>query len=65
MKYSGGGNTLVWDVYICPRCGGEAQMGLMSLVARCPCGMVYVDVSPDKGWYESMDAYHAGALPQS
>jgi len=28
-----------WDVFKCPLCGGDALMGIMSLVARCvECG---------------------------
>ena len=35
---------LVWDVYRCPLCGGEAPMGVMSLVAYCgDCGARNID----------------------
>ena len=50
----------VWDVHKCPRCGGEAPMGLMSLVARCTCGMFFADVAAARGWYASDEDYMAG-----
>jgi len=62
--YTDGGNTLVWDCYVCPNCGGRAPMGLMSVIARCcDCGWVYIQDGYATGWYESVEAYRAGAVP--
>lgn len=34
----------VWEISICPRCGGKAIMGLLSLIARCEdCGAKNLD----------------------
>ncbi len=42
---------VVWDVHRCPFCGGEAPMGLMSLVAHCDdCGAVGEQWGPDLEW---------------
>lgn len=42
---------LVWDVYRCPLCGGEAPMGVMSLVAHCvDCGARNIDYNPMRTW---------------
>ena len=35
-------------------------MGLMSLVARCTCGMFFADVAAARGWYASDEDYMAG-----
>lgn len=42
---------LVWDVYRCPLCGGDAPMGVMSLVAYCvDCGARNIDYNPMRTW---------------
>jgi hypothetical protein len=34
-------STRAWDMLHCPACGGEAGIGIMSLVARCrDCGAI-------------------------
>jgi hypothetical protein len=57
--------TLVWDCYYCPNCGREARMNLMSVIARCACGWVYIAdyMNAGTGWYESIEAYRTGAAP--
>ena len=51
---------LVWDVYRC-ECGGEALMGLVSLVAHCPdCPRVYARFAINKGaWFANIDEANA------
>ncbi len=51
------GKRLVWDCYICPNCQSETPMGLMSVIARCGCGWVYIQDGKQTGWYESVEAY--------
>ncbi len=45
---------LVWDVLICPWCGAEVPIGVMSLVGRCECGAWYGDTSDPglRGWHK-------------
>lgn len=50
--------NLVWDTYICPRCGETVSMGVMSLSARCQCGLVYCDGFTCRGWYDGELPYY-------
>lgn len=46
---------LVWDVYHC-KCGGEAAMGIMSLIAKCDkCPRVYASGQYARGWFSSRE----------
>jgi hypothetical protein len=56
-------STLVWDVIECPSCGASVGLRIMSLVANCACGMVYVEAAQDRGWYFSWPHYVSGAAP--
>ncbi len=39
----------MWNSYHCPFCGGEAHMGIMSLIARCEdCGAENTDMKDGK-----------------
>jgi hypothetical protein len=51
---------MIWSDYTCPKCKSEASMGIMSLVATCKCGMVYIQAGGDTGWYNSVADYRAG-----
>lgn len=54
---------LTWSdtsVSECPGCGATCAMGIMSLAAACACGFYYVDVTADRGWYSSPEAYRRG-----
>lgn len=45
---------LAWDSYRC-QCGGEAVMGIMSLVAHCDkCPRVYVSSFSGNRWYSNI-----------
>jgi hypothetical protein len=49
---------LVWDALICPYCGAEVPLGLMSLVAWCDCGAWYEGTpsNPHRhGWHKELD----------
>lgn len=50
---------LAWDTYRC-ECGGEAPMGIMSVVAHCQsCPRVYVTGVYARGWFSNIDAANA------
>jgi hypothetical protein len=50
---------LCWCSYLCPHCGRDTAIGLMSLAATCPCGTYIADVQGG-GWWESRKAYEEG-----
>lgn len=55
---------MIWSrnsVSECPGCGGTVVVGIMSLCATCPYdGYYYADVTGERGWYASRDAYKRG-----
>jgi len=48
---------MFWDAYICPYCGTECPIGIMSLIARCDCGAWYEDTCDRsrRGWHKELD----------
>ena len=65
---------LLWETKICPLCGEEVPILLMSLSATCQCGAFYVDATNVSayvdesgrcfiehcGWYLNVRAYCGG-----
>ena len=48
---------MVWSDSECPSCGATVAVSIMSLSATCACGMYYVDVIGERGWYFSPEHY--------
>ena len=51
-------SELAWDSYKC-KCGGDAVMGIMSLVARCdkcPRVFAYVSMTGKGRWFPDINA---------
>jgi hypothetical protein len=51
---------VIWTTVVCPKCGHEVAVGVMSLCATCTCDAFYADVEGCRGWYASREAYQNG-----
>ena len=51
---------MIWAIKKCPGCGATVNVEIMSLAARCECGLYYADTETHRGWYRSREAYERG-----
>lgn len=50
-----------WQSITCPRCKRKTELHILSAGHTCECGPYYVAIAPFVGWYESREAFTAGA----